>query len=336
MPETENQIIMHLDHLVKHYPLPRGFGSQRQTADIHAVDDVSLDIFQGEVLGLVGETGCGKTTLAKCMVQLTKPTSGHVYYKGKDVEGLDVADISRRMQIISQDPMATLNPKKTVRESIGGNLRLPGSVNQNEAMERIEGLLDHVGLNPGYINRYPHELSGAEKQRLNLARALAFNPPFIIFDDPFSMVDMSVQAKFLNIIEEDQTKLGLTYVMISHELSVIQHTSNRVAVMYLGLIVELGGSSEIFQKPLHPYTIALFSAMPQPEPGRVKVRASLPGEIGSALNIPQGCRFHPRCVYADPECRETEPLLKEMRPFHHVACHKVHIDGDGRAIPFKE
>jgi oligopeptide transport system ATP-binding protein len=325
MPDTDNQIIMHVDHLVKQYPLPRGFSNQRQSGYIHAVDDISLDIFQGEVLGLVGETGCGKTTLAKCMVQLTKPTSGHVYYKGKDVEGLDIADISRRMQLVSQDPMTTLNPKKNVREAVGGNLRLPGSVSQNEIMERIEGLLDHVGLNPGFINRYPSELSGAEKQRLNLAKALAFNPPFIIFDDPFSMVDMSVQAKFLNIIEEDQTKLGLTYIMISHDLSVIQHASYRVAVMYLGAIVELGGRGDVFQKPLHPYTKVLLSAVPVPDPVTEKKRRRIiiEGETPSQIYPPSGCRFRGKCPFAGIICAEEKPELREITLGHLVACHMV-------------
>ena len=325
MPETENQVIFQVDHLVKQYPLPRGFNTQRQTGYVHAVDDVSLNIYQGETLGLVGETGSGKTTLAKCMIQLTKPTTGHVFFKGKDIEGMDIADISRRMQIVMQDPMVTLNTKKTIREIVGGNLRLPGSVSQIEVKEKIESLLDQVGLNPGYINRYPNELSGAEKQRVNLARSLAYNPHFVIYDDPFSMLDMSVQARFIYTIEDNRNKHGLTYFFISHDLSIIRHTCTRIAVMYLGVLVEIGRKSDIFQKPLHPYTKVLFSAIPVPDPvtERKRRRIIIEGEIPSQIYPPSGCRFRGNCPLAGIICAEEKPELREIAPGHLVACHMV-------------
>jgi|WetSurMetagenome_2_1015567.scaffolds.fasta_scaffold03140_3 oligopeptide transport system ATP-binding protein len=325
MPEPELQVIIRVDHLVKQYPLSRGFGNQRQSGYVHAVDDVSLDIYQGEILGLAGETGSGKTTLAKCMIQLTKPTSGHIYYKDKEIEGMDIADISRRMQIVTQDPMVTLNPKKTIREIVGGNLRLPGSVNQNEIKEKIEVILDQVGLNPEYINRYPNELSVGEKQRLNLARSLAYNPHFIIYDDPFSMLDMSVQSRFINVIEENRNKHGLTYFLISHDLSLHRQISSRIAIMYLGVLVEIGGKSDIFQKPLHPYTKTLFSAAPVPDPAteRKRRRITIDGEIPSQIFPPSGCRFRAQCPLAGIICAEEKPELRKIAPGHLVACHMV-------------
>lgn len=324
-PDMNNPVIMHADHLVKQFPVTRGSILQKQTVVVYAVDDLTFDIFQGETLGLVGETGCGKSTLAKCLLQLVKPTSGHVYYKDKDIEGFDGADIARKMQLVTQDPMASLNPKKNVREIIGGNLRMPGSINKEPVATKIKELLIQVGLNNECLDRYPIELSGAEKQRVNLARSLAFTPSFTIYDDPFSMLDSSSQVRVMSLLEENQNNHTLTYLLISHDFTIIHYLSNRVAVMYLGEIVELSPKDEIFRNPLHPYTRILLSAVPIPDPtteskrNRIKIAGGSPSKI----NAPQGCRFRLQCPMAEMICAEEKPVMRELLQGHYVSCHLV-------------
>ena len=319
------QTLLQIHHLVKHFPLLGGSFLNKRNEVVHAVDGVSINIIQEEIFGLIGETGSGKTTLAKCIMQLIQPTSGMVIFKDKDLSGFDPPEIGRRIQLVTQDAMEVLNPKKNIREIIGGNLRMPGGLNQAEVVEKINAILMNVCINPAWINRYPHELSGAEKQRLNLARSLAYNPPMVIYDDPFSMQNHSILGKIFEILTENHCNQKLTYLIISHDLTIIQNLCTRVAVMYLGEIIEQSTKDEIIRNPMHPFTKALISAIPVPDPSTEKIRRRIltAGKSPSNLFPPPGCRFSYRCPIAEPICAENKPELKELALGHLVSCHLV-------------
>lgn len=325
MTSTEN-VILHVDKLVKHFPIMRGIIFQKQIGAVHAVDGVSFDIHKGETLGLVGESGCGKTTTGRAILQLQKPTSGSVIFEGVDLVQLDkkaLRSMRARMQMIFQDPYASLNPRMTIGEIIGEPLRLHGLANLKESNERVVDLLKLVGLNPLYANRYPHEFSGGQRQRVGVARSLSLNPSLIVCDEPISALDVSIQAQVVNLLEDLQQKLNLTYLFIAHDLSMVRHISTRVAVMYLGWIVELAPREELYNHPLHPYTNALLSAVPIPDPmaEEQRQRIILEGDVPSPVNPPSGCRFRTRCSLAAAICTEQVPEYREIAPGHFVACH---------------
>ncbi|HSO27627.1 MAG TPA: oligopeptide/dipeptide ABC transporter ATP-binding protein, partial [Anaerolineales bacterium] len=301
--QPENNVLVRVDKLTKHFPITRGIIFQKQVGAIQAVDRISFDIRQGETLGLVGESGCGKSTAGRAILQLYEPTSGNVYYKGEDLtklQGDDLRKLRRDMQIIFQDPYASLNPRMSVGSIIAEPLEVHHIGNAKERRERVRELLRLVGLNPYFINRYPHEFSGGQRQRIGVARALALQPEFIVCDEPISALDVSIQAQVVNLLEELQDKFGLTYLFIAHDLSMVRHISNRVAVMYLGKLVELADRDELYLNPLHPYTQALLSAVPIPNPAqeRQRERIILTGDVPSPANPPKACRFHTRCPLA--------------------------------------
>ena len=326
---SNDNVLLRVEHLTKHFPITRGIVIQRQGGAVQAVDDVSFDIHEGETLGLVGESGCGKSTTGRTILQLYRPTSGKVYYQGKDLttmKGEELRQLRKFMQIIFQDPYASLNPRLTVGGIVGEPLEVHGiEKNRKKRRERVQELLRLVGLNPYFINRYPHEFSGGQRQRIGVARALALNPEFIVCDEPISALDVSIQAQVVNLLEELQDKLGLTYLFIAHDLSMVRHISNRTAVMYLGKIVELADREELYNHPLHPYTQALLSAVPVPDPivEKKRQRIILKGDVPSPADPPSGCRFHPRCPLAQEICSEVEPEWREAGPRHWVACHLV-------------
>jgi oligopeptide transport system ATP-binding protein len=323
---TADNLILNVDNLVKYFPIMRGIILQKQVAAVHAVDDVSFNIRRGETLGLVGESGCGKSTTGRTILQLYRPTSGSVIFDGVDLvklQGEDLRKMRRKMQMIFQDPYASLNPRMTVGEIVGEPLAIHKIANTKEINERVEQLLQLVGLNPAFANRYPHEFSGGQRQRIGVARALSLQPSFIVCDEPISALDVSIQAQVVNLLEDLQQQFNLTYLFVAHDLSMVRHISDRVAVMYLGVIVELASRDEVYYHPLHPYTQALLSAVPIPDPvaDAKRKRTILQGDVPSPVNPPSGCRFRTRCPIAEPVCAENRPEFREIQPGHFVACH---------------
>lgn len=318
-------VLLSVQGLQKHYPVRRGlFGKSTNT--VKAVDDVSFDISRGETLGLVGESGCGKTTTGRCILRLIEPTSGRVLFEGKDLlsaKPREMRALRRHMQMIFQDPFASLNPRMTVAGIVEEPLIIHRMGDRSRRMNRVAELLALVGLDPAFMKRFPHEFSGGQRQRIGIARALALDPQLIIADEPVSALDVSVQAQIVNLLRDLQEKLNLTFLFIAHDLSVVQHFSNRIGVMYLGKLVELASSRELFEDPLHPYTKVLLASIPIPDPAVRKKRDSLKSEVPSPLNPPSGCRFHPRCPIAVERCKTEEPPLREVKPGHFAACHLV-------------
>ncbi|CAA9256980.1 MAG: Oligopeptide transport ATP-binding protein OppF [uncultured Chloroflexi bacterium] len=320
------ETLLDVRDLVMHFPLTQGILFQRKVGAVRAVDGISFQIKKGETLGLVGESGCGKSTTGRAILQLYKPTAGEVHFEGQDLtrlKGEQMRRMRRKVQMIFQDPYASLNPRMTVGSIIGEPLDIHGLAKGREKQQRVQELLTVVGLNPYFANRYPHEFSGGQRQRIGIARALAVNPSFIVCDEPISALDVSIQAQIVNLLEELQDEFGLTYLFIAHDLSVVRHISDRIAVMYLGKIVELADRNELYRQPLHPYTKALLSAVPIPDPliERKRERIILTGDVPSPVNPPSGCRFHTRCPIADSICSQQEPEFREVTPGHWAACH---------------
>jgi oligopeptide transport system ATP-binding protein len=324
---TENKVLLRVDDLVMHFPIYRGV-IRRQVGAVRAVDGVSFDIRRGETMGLVGESGCGKSTTGRTILQLYKPTAGHVFYDGTDLTKLkreEMRWLRREMQMIFQDPYASLNPRMTVNEIVGEPLAVHGVARGREIMEHVEHLLEVVKLDPAFASRYPHEFSGGQRQRIGVARALALQPSLIICDEPISALDVSIQAQVINLLEDLQKEFNLTYLFIAHDLSMVRHISHRVAVMYLGVIVEIADRVDLYNNPLHPYTQALLSAVPIPDPvaDAKRQRRVLEGDVPSPANPPSGCRFRTRCWLAEKICEEQRPAFREISPDHFVACHMV-------------
>ena len=322
--DTDREVLLSLKGLKKYFPITRGV-FQRHVGDVKAVDGVSFDIYRGETLGLVGESGCGKSTTGRTILQLYRPTAGEIYLDGEDlarIKGNRLRQLRQRMQMIFQDPYASLNPRMTVGSIIGEPMEIFKLARGKERRQRVEELLKVVGLNPYFASRYPHEFSGGQRQRIGIARALALNPDFIVCDEPIAALDVSIQAQVVNLLEQLQADLGLTYLFIAHDLSMVRHISDRVAVMYLGKIVEQAPTEELFAHPQHPYTQALLAAIPIVDKEYRRTRIILEGVVPSPINPPSGCRFHPRCFRKiGAICEEEEPQFIEVAPDHQVACH---------------
>jgi oligopeptide transport system ATP-binding protein len=324
---TDNNVLLRVDNLVKHFPIMRGV-FQKQVGAVRAVDGISFDVKRGETLGLVGESGCGKSTAGRSILQLYRATSGSVNFDGVELttlKGEELRKMRRKMQMIFQDPYASLNPRMTVGEIIREPLLVHNIASESEANERVKQLLELVRMNPAFSTRYPHEFSGGQRQRIGVARALALQPSLIVCDEPISALDVSIQAQVVNLLEELQEQFGLTYLFIAHDLSMVRHISDRVAVMYLGVIVELTSRDELYRTPLHPYAQALLSAVPVPDPivESSRQRTILVGDVPSPANPPSGCRFRTRCPIAQAVCAESRPEFREVKPGHFVACHMV-------------
>jgi oligopeptide transport system ATP-binding protein len=327
MSNNTADTILRVEDLKMHFPIYRGV-FQRQVGAVHAVDGISFNVMRGETLGLVGESGCGKSTTGRAILQLYKPTAGDVHFEEVDLiklRGEELRQMRRKMQMIFQDPYASLNPRMTVEQIVGEPLIVHSAATGKEVHDRVEHLLETVGLNPAFATRYPHEFSGGQRQRIGVARALALQPSFIICDEPISALDVSIQAQVVNLLEELQEQFNLTYLFIAHDLSMVRHISRRVAVMYLGVIVELTTRDELYLNPLHPYTQALLSAIPIPDPvvDAQRQRTILEGDVPSPANPPSGCRFRTRCPIAEAQCAESRPEFREVKPGHFVACHLV-------------
>jgi oligopeptide transport system ATP-binding protein len=321
-----SDVLVRVENLVKHFPIRQGILFQRQVNSVKAVDGVTFDIRRGETLGLVGESGCGKSTAGRTMLRLYDPTGGRVLLGDRNIyalKGRDMLAVRRRAQMIFQDPYASLNPRWTVNAIVGEPLRVHGLARGRAQTARVQELLKLVGLNPLFVNRYPHEFSGGQRQRIGVARALASEPEFIICDEPISALDVSIQAQVVNLLEDLQARLGLTYLFIAHDLSMVRHICDRVAVMYLGKLVELAPKDELYSSPRHPYTQALLSAVPIPDPKaeRRRQRIILTGDVPSPVNPPRGCRFHTRCPIAQSVCSEQAPQWREVSREHWIACH---------------
>ncbi|WP_143287237.1 ABC transporter ATP-binding protein [Caloramator quimbayensis] len=325
MEEKKSQFLIEIKNLKKYFPVKKGI-FKTSSSYVKAVDDVSFEIKKGETLGLVGESGCGKTTCGRTILKLYEPTSGKIIYDGKDITKLSVNQMlsyRRKMQIIFQDPYASLDARMTVGDIVGEAIDIHNLMGKKERNERVQYLLQRVGLNSEHANRYPHEFSGGQRQRIGIARALAVQPEFIVCDEPISALDVSIQAQVVNMLEDLQGDLGLTYLFIAHDLSMVKHISNRVGVMYLGKLVELAASNELYKNPQHPYTQALLSAIPVPDPDMAEERKRiiLEGEIPSPIDPPEGCRFKGRCRFAKPICSKENPVFKDLGGEHYVACH---------------
>ena len=324
MPEKAP--LVEVRNLVKH------FAVENSDDVVQAVDGVSFEIVAGETLGLVGESGCGKSTVGRCLLRLLEPTSGQILFESRNIIGLpnrEMQALRRRMQIIFQDPYASLNPRLTIAAIVAEPLKIHGIGDRRDRAARVADLLQKVGLDPKYANRYPHEFSGGQRQRIGIARALALNPKLVICDEPVSALDVSVQAQVVNLLQDLQDEFGLTYLFISHGLAVVEHISDRVAVMYLGKIVEICGARDLYESPLHPYTRALLSAIPVPDPTHTRDRMVLKGDVPNPINPPSGCRFRTRCPLAIEKCSEVTPELREITDGHFAAC--IRVDGYDRA-----
>ncbi len=322
----QQDVLLQVSDLQMHFPITKGIIFQRQVGAIKAVDGIDFSLYRGETLGLVGESGCGKSTTGRAILQLYRPTNGAVLFEGQDLtttKGEDLRKMRRRMQMIFQDPYASLNPRMTVGSIVGEPLEVHGiGKSKKERQDRVQELLKIVGLNPYFINRYPHEFSGGQRQRIGIARALAVNPSFIVCDEPISALDVSIQAQIINLLEDLQEEFNLTYLFIAHDLSVVRHISDRIAVMYLGKIVELAERDELYAKPMHPYTQALLSAVPIPDPAieSQRKRIILEGDVPSPANPPKGCHFSTRCPKVMDVCRQEEPPFKDYGNGHYAAC----------------
>ncbi|HEY6771679.1 MAG TPA: dipeptide ABC transporter ATP-binding protein [Solirubrobacterales bacterium] len=318
--------ILEVEHLVKHFPIKSGILFDREVASVKAVDDVSLTLREGETLGLVGESGCGKSTLCRTLVQLLEPTSGSVKYNGRELVGLsrrNLRPVRREIQMIFQDPYASLNPRKRVGQIIGDPIHLHGLASGNQLRREVQELMERVGLQPEHYNRYPHEFSGGQRQRIGIARALALRPKLIIADEPVSALDVSIQAQIINLLEDLQDEFDLSYIFVAHDLGVVRHVSDRIAVMYLGKIVERSPADLLYDRPVHPYSVALLSAVPIPDPRANAERQPvvLEGEVPSPVNPPSACHFHTRCPWATEICSQDEPPLAEYESGQAAACH---------------
>jgi oligopeptide transport system ATP-binding protein len=322
---SQAERLVDVKNLRMYFPVRRGLLIERTVGHVHAVDDISFYVRRGETLGLVGESGCGKSTTGRAVLQIYKPTAGEVLYKGTDITKLSqraLIPYRRNMQMIFQDPFASLDPRMTVGGIISEPMEIHNIYRSKEREERVREMLRVVGLNPYFANRYPHEFSGGQRQRIGVARALVLDPEFIVCDEPISALDVSIQAQMINLLEDLQERFNLTYLFIAHDLAVVRHISDRVAVMYVGKIVEVADRNELYDQPLHPYTKALLSAVPIPDPvvERRRSRIILQGDVPSPVTPPSGCRFHPRCPFARADCSESEPPLEEVRPRHWVSC----------------
>lgn len=329
-PSANGQVILQVRDLQKLFPIRKGFW-RRTVGHVRAVDGVSFDIHAGETLGLVGESGCGKTTTARCILRAIEPTRGQILFRTQSSTTVDMLQmrpaelraLRREMQMIFQDPFTSLNPRMTLLDIVGEPLLVHGMKNRREREERVAELLRLVGLRPEYMRRFPHAFSGGERQRIGIARALALHPRLVIADEPVSALDVSVQAQILNLLLDLQAELGLTYLFVAHDLSVVKHISNRVAVMYVGRMAELATTEQLFTTPQHPYTAALLSAVPEPDPRQRSQRVVLQGEVANPADPPSGCYFHPRCPYAVEVCRTQTPAWDEVAPGHFVSCHRA-------------
>jgi oligopeptide/dipeptide ABC transporter ATP-binding protein len=315
--------LIEVTDLKKHFPIRKGILG-RAAGHVHAVDGISFTIGEGETLGLVGESGCGKTTVARTILRLIEPTSGQIKIRGQEIGGLSITEmrpLRRQMQIVFQDPFSSLNPRIRVGKIVGEPLMVHGVGDKAERAERVAKLFERVGLRPGQMNNFPHQFSGGQRQRVSIARALALDPRFIVADEPVSALDVSIQAQVINLLMDLQRDLGLSYLFVSHNLAVVEHISHRVAVMYLGRIVEYGDKAALFANPLHPYTEALLAAVPLPDPSLARQKHRVTGDVPSPIDPPSGCHFHPRCPIAEARCKVERPELREVAPGRQVSCH---------------